>query len=184
MKNLRMVSGIIEREKVSLFFVFFVSIIVSMLEKNIFDFGLFFIFLILLWLRLFHLRSILLLRKFMTLICKDVVSNKNEREYIIRIPKDYDFKPENIKIQDLDYFIADENPLCVALLDHDDKEALYKIDGIEIKAHYYWKNNNSGALTFDNCSRKEFKEIYGFDPLPQLNITDFKIVPRKKRWDY
>jgi hypothetical protein len=54
MKNLRMVSGIIEREKVSLFFVFFVSIIVSMLEKNIFDFGLFFIFLILLWLRLFH----------------------------------------------------------------------------------------------------------------------------------
>ena len=118
---------------------------------------------------------------------KDYMSNKNEREYIIRIPANYDFKPDDIIVNDSEYFIASENPLSVTLFHHDDKEAFYTMNGQNINAVFYWKNNNSGSLRFrtENWggNRKEFQQRFGFDPLPNPNnlnqITNFVVKPAK-----
>ncbi len=119
---------------------------------------------------------------------KDYMSKKQEKEYIIRIPPNYDFKPEDIIISDLDYLVAEQNPLAVGYFDHDDKEAHYMMNDLPVVAWYSWRSNTSGGLNFrvnsNFGSRQEFLK-QGFDPLPtkqNLNqITDFAIKPRK-RW--
>lgn len=121
---------------------------------------------------------------------KDYVSNKKEREYIIKIPENYKFTNDDIKIVDLDYFIAKNNPLCVQYFDHDDKGAEYILNGKKVKAKYFWSSNTRGGVEFQTdedgwafLSRRQFKETHGFDPLPtekNLNeIKDFKFVKRK-----
>lgn len=127
---------------------------------------------------------------------KDYLSNKQEKEYIVRIPPEYPFKPEDIIINDLDYFVAEQNPLAVALFDHDTKQAQYQINGVDITAWFSWRNNNSGSVIFQATSqvhgqtgtgwthsRKEFMKDFGFDPLPTdknlSEITNFVIKPRK-----
>jgi hypothetical protein len=123
----------------------------------------------------------------------DAFNGKNEREYIIRIPDGYVFTKEDIAINDGEYYIADQNPLCVALFDHDDKRAIYNMNGMEIRAKANW--NNAGTRTslgfyngedwFPN-SRNEWKTQYGFDPLPTeknlSEITNFKIEEVTKRY--
>jgi hypothetical protein len=130
---------------------------------------------------------------------RDIVSDKNEREYIIRLPVDYEFKPDDIIINDLSYFIAEQNPLSVGLFDHDDKLAKYEMDGIPIEAYFSWNSaGNGGRLLFkqttstDNgyngynwyLGRGNFKKQYGFDPLPTpsnlASIKNFVIEPRKR----
>lgn len=124
---------------------------------------------------------------------KDMMSGKAEKEYIVRIPDDYAFTPENIIINDLDYFIAEQNPMCVEMLDHDDKTASYKISGIPIEAYFQWNySGNGGALRFRQIetghssyflSRIEFKKSFGFDPLPNpkniAEITEFGLAKRR-----
>ncbi len=115
---------------------------------------------------------------------KDYMSNLIEREYIIRIPRDYDFQPSDIIINDKDYFVAEMNPMVVGLFDHDDIEARYTLHDMPIRAWYRWSSNNSGGLVFNSVSRREFIKSFGFDPMPSkdnLNkISDFKIIERKK----
>ena len=122
----------------------------------------------------------------------DLVSGKNEKEYIVRIPENYDFKPSDIFIENMDYYIAEQNPLCVKLFDHDDKQATYELDGRPITARFRWKTDQSGRLEFSitddhfSYSRTEFKKIYNIDPLPQPNnlskISNFEIKPVKRLW--
>ena len=115
---------------------------------------------------------------------KDYVSNKNEREYIVHFPLNFRPKREDFIISSKEYFLAINSPLAVALLDHDDVEADYILDGNEIRARYVWNSSGtSGRLSFNYLSRSEFKKTHGFDPLPtQKNlhqITEFSWKNRK-----
>ncbi len=121
----------------------------------------------------------------------DMMTGRKEREYIVRIPPDYHFTRADIIMHDLDYFIAEGNPLSVALFDHDDKSATYEMNGTKIEAYAYWRSSDKLSLVFRNRSverdygnnRAEFKSLYGFDPMPTTQnldqITNFKFVKRK-----
>jgi len=120
----------------------------------------------------------------------DPMTGKREREFIVRIPENYAFTPADIIMHDLDYMIAEGNPLSVALFDHNDKGATYKMNGVPIDAYAYWKTNEKLQLLFkrtDNgmwhVSRTEFKQMQGFDPLPTPQnvhlVTDFEFKTRK-----
>lgn len=126
----------------------------------------------------------------------DYVSNRKEKEYIVRIPDGYKIKPEDIEIVDKEYLLAAKNPMVVQWLDHDDIYVKYKIGDKTIRAGYDWHSNERGSISFAlkkedsdewNWSegRNNFKKQYGFDPMPtpkNLNqITDLEIIKRK-RW--
>lgn len=121
----------------------------------------------------------------------DYVSNKKEREYIVKIPSGYRFKKEDIIIEDLEYLIAEQNPLSVQFLDHDDKYAEYDLDGHHIKAQFWWNSSGTnGSVQFDVDnnyyeSRGWNKKEFHFDPMPTeenlSRITNFQIKERK-RW--
>ena len=120
----------------------------------------------------------------------DYMSKMKEREYIVRIPVGYNFRPEDIIINHLDYFVAEQNPLAVGLLDHDDKEAHYTMNGHSIVAFFHWRDNEHGGLLFKvdqnySTNRREATKALGFDPLPKpenlSQISNFSIKPRK-RW--
>lgn len=116
----------------------------------------------------------------------DYVSGKKEREYIVKIPSGYKFKREDIIIEDLDYLVAEQNPLSVQFFDHDNKNADYDMDGHHIRAHFRWNSagtNGSVYFEIDNGyseSRSYCKKEYGFDPMPTKEnldkITNFKVT--------
>lgn len=118
---------------------------------------------------------------------------KDEREYIVRIPHGFKWSLDNFIISDLEYFLAEENPLCVAHLDHDDKIAHYEINDTKIKAWFQWNaSGQGGKLRFSGgddywgYGRGEFKKYFGFDPLPSPknigSVKNFSIEKPKRRW--
>jgi len=123
----------------------------------------------------------------------DFVSNRKEKEYIIRIPDGYKIKPEDIEIVDKEYLLAAKNPLAVQWLDHDDIYVEYNIGDKRIRAGYSWHSNDRGSISYsikkedDNWSwmegRNNFKKAYGFDPMPSAKnidqITGFEVIKRK-----
>lgn len=129
----------------------------------------------------------------------DYVSNKKEREYIVRIPSDYKFNEDDIIISDTDYLIASNNPLSVEYFDHDDKHAEYDYNHngkkYHIHAYGYWVSNSNftiGYVITDEkgndswtMSKNQVIKEYGFNPLPSennlKNITNFKSYI-KSRW--
>lgn len=126
----------------------------------------------------------------------DYVSGKKEREYIIRIPKNYKFTKDDIEIVNLDYLMADNNPLAVAHFNHDNVQAVYKMHGWTIRAQWYWRTNERGSIVF-SAEKKGEREIYsegrlnakkvlGFDPMPTeenlKDIKDFKLRRNKSSY--
>lgn len=125
----------------------------------------------------------------------DYVSNKKEKEYIVKVPANYKFSEDDIEIMHGDYFLAIDSPLAVQFFSHDDKKADYTLDGINITARYVWHSNTNGSIIFDNndvdgyegwgISRQKFKKTFKVDPMPTKEnldrITNFKISDTK-RW--
>jgi hypothetical protein len=128
----------------------------------------------------------------------DYISNRKEKEYIIRIPDGYQIKPEDIEIVDKEYLLAANNPLAVQWLDHDDISIEYNMNGKTIKAQYDWHSNERGSISFQIKKEKpdgswgdwewpegknNFKKKYGFDPMPNpknlSQITDMVVHKRK-----
>lgn len=116
---------------------------------------------------------------------------KDEKEYIVRIPDDLQITMSNILIWDEDYYIALNSPLSVELFSHNDKDAVYFIDGKKVKACWQWNSaGNGGKIVFTHgddwwpYGRGEFKKTFGFDPLPTMKnldqIKNFEIIPRKR----
>lgn len=120
---------------------------------------------------------------------EDPMTGRKEREFIIRIPSDYRWSREDVILYDEEYFIAEQNPLCVALFSHDNKQATYTLGGVEITAYWQWHwSGTGGSLVFTSKdtygeTRNRFKARFGFDPLPtEANldlIANFQIKPRK-----
>lgn len=112
---------------------------------------------------------------------KDYYSNKFEREYIVRLSEEK-LNVSNITISYVDYLIATNNPLAVNMFDHDDKTALYQLNGVNIKAYFVWTSNTTSAIRYCNMdedtwgySSKEFKDRYGFSPvISSKNLKDIK----------
>lgn len=116
---------------------------------------------------------------------RDEVSNKYEREYIVRVGE---YLPvTDVMIYDVDYYIAINSPLAVNLFDHSDKSATYVLNGVKIKAYYVWTSNTTSTILYRNLddeggwglSSREFKEMYGFSPVINRrnldDIQDFQI---------
>lgn len=121
---------------------------------------------------------------------EDFVSGKKEKEYIIKVPRNYRFTKDDIEIVHGDYWEGANSPLAVQFFDHDNRKARYELDGLQIEAQYVWRSNTSGGIVFRNLSgdgwsvsRREFKKTYNVDPMPtedNLNrVKDFKILPVK-----
>jgi hypothetical protein len=115
----------------------------------------------------------------------DWVSNKKEREYIVRLPASYKFASEDIEIVNLDYLVAAGDPLAVQHFSHDDMRADYEMNGYSITAKFQWNSSGTGGqVRFD--ANKDNKRIYsegratakkslGFDPMPtEDNLKDIK----------
>lgn len=116
---------------------------------------------------------------------KDYYSNRCEREYIVRLPKEK-LSVSNVIISDLDYMIETNNPLAVALFDHSDKSATYMLNGVNIKAYFVWTSNTTSAIRYKNMDEdswsfgvKDFKDNFGFSPVISAknikDVKDFKI---------
>jgi len=125
----------------------------------------------------------------------DYVSGKKEKEYVIKVPANYKFTKDDIEIVHGDYWLGDNSPLAVQFFSHNDKKANYELDGLKIMAQYVWHSNERGSIVFWNesderdyfgHSRREFKKLFGVDPMPteeNMNrIKDFKISKVKNRW--
>jgi len=124
---------------------------------------------------------------------KDYVSGKSEKEYIVNIPDGYQFTKDDIIISDLNWYMTNNNPLCVPYFDHNDKLTQYEMNNITVLAYYVWNSNTSGSVRFRSVtddsygmSRKEFKTTYGFDPMPTENnldqIKNFQLIEVKNRY--
>jgi hypothetical protein len=125
----------------------------------------------------------------------DWVSNKKEKEYIIKVPVNYKFTKDDIEIVHGYYYLEIDSPLAVQFFDHDNKKATYTLDDINITARYVWHSNTNGSIIFDNeseegfnswgLSRQKFKKTFKIDPMPTKEnldrITNFKISDTK-RW--
>lgn len=123
---------------------------------------------------------------------EDYVSGKKEKEYIIKIPVNYKFSTDDIEIVHGDYWEGANSPLAVQFFDHDNRKAIYELDGIRIEAQYVWRSNTSGGIVFRNLSadrdwwghsRRDFKKTFDIDPMPTeenlSRVKDFKIIPVK-----
>lgn len=116
---------------------------------------------------------------------KDQVSGRHEREWILRIPPEMTLAPSDVRVHDADYMAAIVSPLSVALFHHNDKEALYSLDGHRIKASFYWNSaGTNGSLSFRvenewGLSRAAVRKRFGFDPLPTpeniSRVEDFRL---------
>ncbi|PLS19441.1 hypothetical protein CVD28_03220 [Bacillus sp. M6-12] len=112
---------------------------------------------------------------------KDYVSNKLEKEYILRLT-DTSMEISNIEIYDLDYYIAINSPLSVSMFDHSDKSATYELNGVHIKAYYVWTSNTTSAIHYKNLDTnswgygsREFQKEFGFSPvISNKNLKDIK----------
>jgi hypothetical protein len=111
---------------------------------------------------------------------------RDEKEYIIAIPEDYNWTRDDIIIHSLDYFHAENSPLFVSLMDHDDYAAHYTMNDTQIVVKCWWKNNTSLIQRFNGMSRGEFKKSHHFDPMPTPNnlnqITNFEIRKARSNW--
>jgi hypothetical protein len=111
---------------------------------------------------------------------KDFISNKNEKEYILDVSGKVSIT--DIIINDLDYFIASNNPLAVNLFDHNDKRAKYKIQNVQVEAFYTWISNTKGEIRYRNLSSENewwdysstaFKNEFGVNPrVTEKNVKD------------
>lgn len=116
---------------------------------------------------------------------KDYYSNRMEKEFIISIDNKK-IPVSNVIINDLDYFVAKNNPLAVPLFDHDNLSATYILNNTLIEVRFVWTSNTTHTLRYSNIREKsfsygqnEFKERFGFSPAisnKNLNmIEDFNV---------
>lgn len=111
----------------------------------------------------------------------DHLIKKHEREWIIRVPREYKLSPETVKAFDAEWLMAKKDVRAVALLDSHTM-ATYRMGDAEITARWFWNNNRTTGKAFfrigDSMSspRADFKKEFGFDPLPskQDDVSDLK----------
>lgn len=91
---------------------------------------------------------------------------KDEKEYVISIPKDYTLTHNDIIIHSLDYFHATNSPLFVGLMNGKYRIAEYEMNGVPITVRCSWRTNTKLVQYFNGDSRSQFKKVHGFDPMP------------------
>lgn len=98
----------------------------------------------------------------------DMVTNRHEREWIMRVG---DYVPADVRDFDRHMLWSTGDPRGVALLDGY-ASAEYGKDGHRVEARFYWNSTGTGgSVRFridgkSSVSRAEAKKWHGFDPLP------------------
>lgn len=103
---------------------------------------------------------------------KDYVTGRQEREWIVRIPRDMVLDRDQVQINDRRWHVAMGLPDGVRTLHHE-TVATYDLEGHHVEARWVYKPSGvGGSLYFtidDNWSqtRAAAKKSMGFDPLPE-----------------
>ena len=105
---------------------------------------------------------------------KDPVSNKHEREWIIRLSPDYRFPHDEVEITASEWLMYNGDIRGINLAGHGTK-ATYEMNGLEIEARFEYKpSGDGGSVRFSvsgewmDWTRNQFKKEKGFDPVPSL----------------
>lgn len=103
----------------------------------------------------------------------DTVSNKHEREWIIRLAPEHVLNPENVEIFDADWLMVHGDYRGINLAGHNSK-ATYEMNGHQIEAYFEYKPSGVGGSVRFCCdghympwTKTEFKKQHGFDPIPK-----------------
>jgi hypothetical protein len=106
---------------------------------------------------------------------KDEMTGRSEREWIVQVPPDLVLQPDQVAIEDGEYSIVTRDPLGVGRVSHD-YQCRYSIDGRHIRSSFVYNSNGVGGKVvfhhktaqdaYGQHSRRTFKRIHGFDPVP------------------
>lgn len=103
---------------------------------------------------------------------KDPVSNKHEREWIIRLSPDHKFPREEVEITASEWLMFNGDIRGINLAGHGTK-ATYEMNGLKIQSRFeYRSSGEGGSVRFSvdgewaELTRNQFKKEKGFDPVP------------------
>lgn len=102
---------------------------------------------------------------------KDVVTGRQEREWILRMPRAMTLEREQVRINDRTWHVAMGLPDGIRTLHHE-TGASYELDGHKVEARWVYRASGIGgalAFTVDGnwpTSRASVKKAHGFDPIP------------------
>jgi len=114
----------------------------------------------------------------------DLVTGRQEREWIMRLPNDYVLAPDNVRFHHRDVFSATADPRGIAMLDGTIK-AFYRLHGHFIEAYFAWNSTGTGgSIRFRvdggwSETRATIKKTHGFDPMPGPTDEVSELVYRK-----
>lgn len=118
---------------------------------------------------------------------KDNVTNRNEREWIMRVPRGHILSEENVRTHALDMYAGTADPRGIGILEGF-TEADYLLNGKYVRARFIWNASGSnGSIHFDvgdrvfPMKRSEVKRELGFDPIPRPDdlVEDLRYFNRK-----
>ncbi|TLX15905.1 hypothetical protein [Rhizobium sp. MHM7A] len=103
---------------------------------------------------------------------KDPMTNKHEREWIIRLSPDHKFPPEEVEITASEWLMFNGDIRGINLAGHGTK-ATYEMNGLKIESRFeYRASGEGGSVRFSvdgewmEWTRNQFKKEKGFDPVP------------------
>lgn len=113
---------------------------------------------------------------------KDVVSGRQEREWIVRIDRSFVPAPEMVTSRDRDFAILTNDEAGIEMIHHR-TVADYVLDGRKVKAWFrYNSGGHGGRVVFSvdgegwGVGRQTMKREQGFDPLPGPGRPAQKLV--------
>jgi hypothetical protein len=117
---------------------------------------------------------------------KDPMSNKHEREWIIRLSPDHQFAREDVEVTASEWLMVNSDIRAINLAGHGAK-ATYKMNGLKIESKFeYRASGEGGSVRFSvdgewmEWTRNQFKKEKGFDPVP----TSAEQVQNLQYWSY
>jgi hypothetical protein len=117
---------------------------------------------------------------------KDPMSNKHEREWIIRLSPDHRFPREEVEITASEWLMYNGDIRGINLAGHGTK-ATYEMNGLKIESRFEYKaSGEGGSVRFSvngewmEWTRSQFKKEKGFDPVP----TSAEQVQNLQYWSY
>lgn len=117
---------------------------------------------------------------------KDPMSNKHEREWIIRLSPEHRFPRDEVEITASEWLMYNGDIRGINMAGHGTK-ATYEMNGLKIEARFeYRPSGEGGSVRFSvdgewmEWTRNQFKKEKGFDPVP----TSPEQVSNLQYWSY
>lgn len=117
---------------------------------------------------------------------KDPMTNKHEREWIVRLSPDHRFQREEVEITASEWLMFNGDIRGINLAGHGTK-ATYEMNGLKIESRFeYRPSGQGGSVRFSvagewmEWTRNQFKKERGFDPVP----STAEEVQNLQYWSY